>query len=1680
MIIRMLNSCNIGQNNISLQRCDTARKLKRNMKLLCKLIYSAILISIPFLNQAQIIENGVILNGNEWIDFDKSYYKIQLAQDGIYRVSKQVLEDAGFPIGDVLMSEISIYHLGKQIPIRTSSGSVMGEEDYIEFYGKKNRNELDKWMFTNPEFQLNPKYSLITDTTSYFITYGDSNVKRYDYAKADLSENTLKPEDYYIETYEQNYHNSYIRSGNIKAYKSSYDNVIGFGKGYNKTVDQNIPTSLVFTEGPNARLSFRLVTNDAAQEFSCIFNGKTLKNYQSEGVLNLDDSLSVDLQNLTTNSKITINSTSPSGRTNVAYYQLKYPRLFQFGSTKYKFFELESSSNARYVEIQTDFDESILIYDILNHQVIEPIIENKIAKFIINSIEQTGQYIFVSNDGIRNITDVKKVDFINYSNRDNDLLFITNQGLAIDENGSNVLQEYKEYRESNQGGSFTPIIVDVEQLYNQFAYGIHRHPYSVKNFINHIYGKWKSLKYVYIIGGAIQSNDSRTKSEEIKKVFVPTYGYPPSDNLLTSLWNEDISAYATGRIAVQSAAELNSYLQKVKDVESNLLAPHSIQNKEWMKNILHLSGGGIKEYALIRHELRIMEDIIESSNFGGNVNTFYKINSDPVDNSAAEYISNLIHDGLSIITFFGHSAPGIFDINLENVDNYNNAPKFPVLLSFGCYSGNIHLGNYTLANDYVLKPNKGMSSFIGSSWNAYVGPLSSYGKSFYKIYGESDASRRLGDVTRDALKLSFSKSFRELLTLHGDPCLGIYSFDAPDYTPDHKTAKVNSEIIDAYNETFQFCTDIVNLGKHEDPTLEVSIKHFNKEDELMTDTLLTVNAPYNRLNYCVELPLFGEKVIGANRIKVEVDPKNLINELPMLEGEQNNSFKNDKGSDIFEFYIIDNSANPVKPKNFSIVPHDSIMLVANTTNAFSDKQDYLMELDTNISFDSPFKISTVVYQKNGTITWKPDANWEAEKEYFWRISPKIFSGDQPRWNHASFVYRPLDQVGFNQSDDGQFIDGETNNMEVTKEGLKFAKNFVDYRIYNRVRQGNDEPHFYVNGSYYQNCYFWTTKPALTVVVIDTLARFSMVNQGNGLYGSENPFGNGGLAFYFDPSNQESRINLVNFLKDTIADTDYVYFYSKHKYMTDDFHTEDWALDSLDNDGHNIFNYLKSQGATQFDYFRDSTIVPYYFVYQKNKGVHAEAIAESIDGSIDGTVSINGRWNNGDFKSPIIGPVTSWSHINWDIEKDKLTEADSSWISVYGIKNNGTVHKLVDRTMQPYIDLKDIDSDSIPYLQLEYHAKDLINLTPANIDYWRVYFEGLPELIVDTEVGLEFYQDSIQQGDVFKVTIPIRNISNYELQDSIDVLISLKDSENQELTFDRKIKPLKPNELAIVEFDNSTERMQGKYIVTVQINPKKQLTECFYFNNLGIKKFNVNKDIRNPLLNVTFDGKRILDGDVVSPTPYISIELEDENKYLLLNDTSSYKIEIEYPNGDIWDISFDDPRLTYLPATNSDKNLAKVIIEPDFEIDGDYKLRINASDRSANKLGEHDYQVYFKIINEQMISNVFNYPNPFSTSTQFIFTLTGRELPENFKIQIMTVSGKVVREILKEELGVLNIGLNRTEFKWDGTDEFGKPLANGVYLFRVWARSKDGNDLKRYQTRTNQYFKNNVGKIVIAR
>jgi flagellar hook assembly protein FlgD len=301
----------------------------------------------------------------------------------------------------------------------------------------------------------------------------------------------------------------------------------------------------------------------------------------------------------------------------------------------------------------------------------------------------------------------------------------------------------------------------------------------------------------------------------------------------------------------------------------------------------------------------------------------------------------------------------------------------------------------------------------------------------------------------------------------------------------------------------------------------------------------------------------------------------------------------------------------------------------------------------------------------------------------------------------------------------------------------------------------------------------------------------------------------------------------------------------------------------------------------------------------------------------------------------------------------------------------------------------------------------------------------------------------------------------------------------------KLKRLVAGDTAVIYFTIDASNFSGNNTLYVNVNPNNTQPEQYHFNNFLYKSFYITPDNTNPVLDVTFDGVHILNDDIVSSKPDIKVKLFDDARYNLLNDTSLLSVKLIYPDNSTHAYSFNTDTLRFTPATNvGSENAALVDFTPYLPVDGTYQLLVSGKNRSGKPAGLSQYRVQFVVKNTPMISNVFNYPNPFTTSTAFVFTLTGSEVPQDMKIEILTVTGKIVKEITKEQLGNVQIGNNITTYKWDGTDIFGAKLGNGVYLYRVVTKL-NGNNLDKYTggkggTNTDQFFKGGYGKMYLLR
>jgi hypothetical protein len=94
-----------------------------------------------------------------------------------------------------------------------------------------------------------------------------------------------------------------------------------------------------------------------------------------------------------------------------------------------------------------------------------------------------------------------------------------------------------------------------------------------------------------------------------------------------------------------------------------------------------------------------------------------------------------------------------------------------------------------------------------------------------------------------------------------------------------------------------------------------------------------------------------------------------------------------------------------------------------------------------------------------------------------------------------------------------------------------------------------------------------------------------------------------------------------------------------------------------------------------------------------------------------------------------------------------------------------------------------------------------------------------------------------------------------------------------------------------------------------------------------------------------------------------------------------------------------------------------------------------------------------------LQHVLNYPNPFTTHTQFFFELNEVCDQTNVQIQIFTITGKLVRNIVTT---VKTDSFRSQPIDWDGRDDFGDKIGNGVYIYHIKVRTAEGTTTESYQ------------------
>jgi len=1601
---------------------------------------------------------------NEWIDYAKTYYKFKIGpfgydavgvpvKKGVVRINQPSLAAIG--LGNTPAENFQLWRDGEEVPVYVSkSTGILSATDYLEFWGEIANGKPDKALYSDTLSQLSDYWCLESDSAAYFLTVNPAGKnKRFETAENNAAGATIAPEKNFIYTvgryFRTEINQGYYINGEQKLYLSAYAK----GEGFSSRPVRRNGSSLGQPELPQTFPDLYLDTTVATMtaRFNLIGNAPGDRSVKVK--LNNDSLVQFSMGYFTALKKVTPGlstnrikndtayfvvqnlSASASDDVRVATVELEYPRKFNFGgNTDFEFY-IEPSDAGRYLKI-TNFNRGnadAVLYDITNGKryTADKTIEDTL-QFLLQPSQVRYHLVLVRADGsaAKSVTTLQQRQFTNFNQQANqgNYLIITNPALYR-AGTENYIEQYSNYRSSDSGGHFNVKIVDIHDLEDQFAYGINMHPLAVKNFLRFARTNFAALPgYAFLIGKGItytayRYNETNPLTAQLN--LIPVFGSPGSDNLLSSENYSDIPATPIGRLSAVSPAEVQVYLEKIKQYEAAQRdTVNTIDRKLWMKKVIHLAGENDASIAYLVDSFQTKySKIISDTLLGANVLTYSKkINPEGYAEALLDF-TNEYNNGSALVEYLGHSSSTSIDFNLDNPANYNNQGKYPVFIVNGCLAGNIFdydinrlNDKSTLAEKFILEPQRGAIGYLSSSNYAVLNYSNMFTRQFYLSMSSKDYGQGLGNIVKDGITNVinytgpidfYARMHAEQFTFNGDPALKLNAFPLPDFAIDSTQITVAPGHLTVASDSFTVKVKIHNLGRATNDSVHFYLVRQFTDGSSDTAAYIKLAAIKNTDSVSIKLPVVINRDKGTTTITAIIDNDNLIPEI---------SEKNNIAS--VKVNIYGPEPLPVYPFNYSIVNTGSIDLSASAP--YDSSTQYIVEVDTTALFNSPLKISRSQISKGGLIKFAGIPLSLNNTVYYWRVSE---DSAEKHWNGFSFIYRQDGNTGFEQAHFYQHTQSLLSGVDLdsSSRDFKFSPTnsnlFIQHSIY--PTSGNQDAQFSIalsgstitwsaciGSSVIFNIFDPTTlKPILNATlpysaayICDPMRRYN---------------------FEYSTQSATGRKNAMDFLDKYVSDGYYVVVRKVYDLGNTDWAPTVWAGDTaLYGHNNSLYHRLKDQGLAIDSFTYPRTFI---FMFKKNDAAHYTPVSYLSKGLYDRITTsqnISVFDTTATVTSPLFGPGKAWNKVKWngEAENNNITSLD-----IITIDKNGkdSVWSTISTT-QHELDISSINAKDYPFIKLYMHTKDPVTVKPYQLQNWSVEYEPAAEGAMAANLGINipssinFDHEVNTAFDSLEGYVVFKNISPSSF-DSLKIKLVLYDERNEAHTF------IIPKTRALAAYDtlhvsflvNATGLPEGIYNLYLEINPGNDQPEQYHYNNFLYQYVHISRSEK--VLAV-----RLLDF-TASP-----VNNNARLEWTVTNESNIAGYQVEFSTDGRLFANIGNVTAT---GTNAPKKQYSFIHTGAVNGKNYYRLKMIDQD------GRYSYSAIRSVMLNQ--NNVLVYPNPFhnrlNISNNNSATLTAELLDLTGKLLLkQTFSGTTVLQIGQIASGIyivrISDGLNIRWFK----------------------------------------------------
>lgn len=1577
-----------------------------------------------------------------WITPGRTYLKMYLADDGMYRINRNDFANAGINTSTIDPRTVKVINRGIQIPIYFSGeqDGTFDAGDYLDFYGTRNYGGITNTYESNNSisYVTNEYYNFYSDTNVYWVDWGGSNGMRY--ANSNYSTSVSYPLNYFYDTlhvekdkiYSQGEHASDVdfRFLNVEKFRgeSWYWTLLPSYGSLDDTFTVRNLNSLAATSSVRIFAYPQRQTTSLPNEHSIEIriNNNLITTLFTDNFKRIDTTVTFPTSLLTGTSDnfISLKYVPAPGFDGAMYidlYEISYPRKFELYQKQASIDLTSADTTSKRMNIAGYTSASLLnIFDVNNSLRITNFTNN------LDTLKFTGKSngkFEIVNDTIRKkpfrIKQRVVTDLTSASNGA-DYLIIYN---SIFQQQAEQLRAYRQSRDN-----FRSFKAEIEDIYDIFGYGL-ENPAAVRYFTKYVRDNWQTpqLQYICLFGRGSLDPKMNSASSVYYQNYVPVYGFPNSDSYFANFNIGSFFYYqqvAVGRLPAYYPSEAQAMVDKI-------IAYENEKPDYWGKTVTFITGGTTypeqQQYQGVSNfECNFF--ITPKPVCGECAKVYRSDTSGHITYNYADSIKNTIDRGTSIVSFRGHAGSHDWEIGMHDPSVLNNGNKLPVILSLTCFTGENAQGAFRgFGEKFTYLQGKGSIGFVATTGWSYVTQGNDFGAYILQSM-KIDSIRRLGDLVKSADKIMSgdSASFNTRHTINcyglsGDPAVKLILPKIPEFSITQNDYKLHDDAL-LFNEPITLSIYPKNFGLSADSTKIRFQLIRNNQNFTFHDTV------YKSFRF-KDTVLYRFEIDSPGVYKMLIN----INQDNWYPGEDpaNNSI-------VINLPVKQNLFSPISPIDNSVLFKDSVEFSA--LNPFIDFNQnsvrVIMQLDTTNQFNSPIARTFTNNNPSGTVTkFRTNVPLTVNNTvYYWRTNSTV-NNDTSGWSKTQkFIFNNgvrLDEskeryinsvtpVVLSKSEPGQFSEAELQSVVYENDGFRLNEYPANLFVRSFGSNGEEASYFAVGN---RNIY------------ID-----GGMNRGLNLLKVKKVSGKIlGLQNVMMTSQTGSNDTLLNYLN-TFDSTHYLMLLNA-SYVPGGCSLSVPVRNKL-----HEFGSIYCDSIGLLGYFHTWSLIGFL-------GATPSQASEMFDPCcrpVPNCVSCNGHWAQSTssmdviFKETtgyiqnIIGPAESWQDFSW---KQQTVANSTLSFDIIGIEPSGQQTVLRSNvTTNTFTDLTSIDAIQYPRLNLlaKFYIDSLTGTQSPYLNSINVNYSPSQELILDKN-SLQVNSIASQAGLV-NYSFSYRNAGYIFVNDIIVNVFDKSISDSNLISTDTVDVILKTDSTLTYSGSFSSPRFIDSTRIYIQLKPKEKYSEYYEFNNSADFRLETASLRGIAAIEVLSDGKKIGNGDYISKNPELKVSVTGtQSSVPLTEDTTQLMILLNNKYIPLYMKGGMNPaiRLLHSDAAGNETGISLLFYPVMENGKNDFSVIYK------NGAAAYDTVSYDVIVSEDLIvQNIFNYPNPMNTETKFIFNVAGGTSTEKMKIKIYSVSGRIVKQID----AFATIGINSVT--WDGRDEDGDFVANGTYFYRL--------------------------------